>query len=89
MASAIEFETAARKELAALDKAAARRIVKFLSERLAPMDNPRALGAALRGSEPDDFWKYRVGDYRLICRIDDARITVVLLRIGDRREVYR
>ena len=89
MASTIEFEAAARKELAALDKEVAKRIVKFLAERLAPMDNPRALGAALRGGELGDFWKYRVGDWRLICKIDDLLVTVLVLRIGHRRDVYR
>jgi mRNA interferase RelE/StbE len=53
------------------------------------MDNPRDIGEARKGSDLGDFWKYRVGDYRLICRIADARITIVVLRVGNRREVYR
>jgi mRNA interferase RelE/StbE len=86
---AIEFENTAAKELAKLGKPAAARIVKFLSERIAPLENPRDLGQALKGSALGEFWKYRVGDYRLVCKIIDARITIVVVRVGNRREVYR
>jgi mRNA interferase RelE/StbE len=85
----ITFENAARKELSKLSKPAATRIVRFLTERIAPLDNPRDIGEALKGSVLGEFWKYRVGDFRLICRIVDAQITVVVIRIGNRREVYR
>jgi mRNA interferase RelE/StbE len=89
LAWTIEFDPAAAKELVRLDKTVALRITRFLSERVATLDNPRDIGGALRGSALGEFWKYRVGDYRLICRIEDARITVVVLRVGNRREVYR
>lgn len=89
MAWAIEFDNNARKELAKLSKPVAIRIVKFLSERIAPLENPRDIGEALRGSALGEFWKYRVGDYRIICRIVDAKITIVVIRVGNRREVYR
>jgi mRNA interferase RelE/StbE len=89
VAWAIEFEKAAAKELVKLGKPAATRIVKFLSERIAPLENPRDFGEALKGSALGEFWKYCVGDYRLICRIVDARITIVVVRVGNRREVYR
>ena len=89
MAWTIEFENAARKELAKLSKPVAARILKFLSDRIAPLENPRDIGEALKGSVQGEFWKYRVGDYRLICRIFDARITIIVIRVGNRREVYR
>ena len=59
----IEFEDAALKELAKLDKPVARRILAFLRERVADLEDPRSVGEALKGSRLGDFWKYRVGDY--------------------------
>jgi len=85
----IEFEAAATKELAKLDKQAARRIIAFLRERVAPTENPRTLGAALKGFRFGDLWKYRVGDYRIIARIEDELLLILVVRIGDRKEVYR
>ena len=89
MASTIEFAATAARELSDLDAQHRKRILKFLQERLAPLDNPRSLGQALRGSQLGEFWKYRVGDYRLICKIEDVRLVVLVLRIGHRREIYR
>jgi mRNA interferase RelE/StbE len=53
------------------------------------LDNPRSIGQALQGSKLGEFWKYRVGDYRLICKIEDNRLLILVLRVGHRREVYR
>lgn len=89
MAWTIEFDKAAKKELAKLDTSVARRILKFLSGRLALLDDPRSIGEALKGSALGDFWKYRVGDYRIICKIADAQITIIVIRVGNRRDVYR
>lgn len=89
MAWAIELDRAAERELDKLDPQVARRILTFLYERLAQSDDPRNLGEALSGSKLGDFWKYRVGDYRLITSIEDNRLTVLVLKIGNRREVYR
>jgi mRNA interferase RelE/StbE len=85
----IEFEKEAEKELRKLDKQVARRIAKFLRERVAVLDNPRSIGEALTGSTLGDYWKYRVGDYRIIADIQDARVCVQVVRLGNRREVYR
>jgi mRNA interferase RelE/StbE len=85
----IEFEAAAKKELSKLDKQTARRVIAFLRERVAPLEDPRTLGAALKGPRFGDFWKYRVGDYRIIVRIEDDLLLVLVVRIGDRKEVYR
>ncbi len=85
----IEFDPRAEKELAKLDREVARRILRFLRERVATLDDPRGIGEALHGPELGRFWKYRVGDYRLICHIQDQRIAVLVLRIGHRRDVYR
>jgi len=72
-----------------MDKQVAKRILRFLEERIAPSDNPRLLGEALRGSNLGEFWKFRIGDWRLICSVQDEHIVVYVLRIGHRREVYR
>jgi mRNA interferase RelE/StbE len=89
LASQVEFDDSAKKDLAKLDKQTARRITEFLRNRVAPLDDPRSLGHALRGSELGEFWRYRVGDYRLICEIQDRALRVLVLSIGHRREIYR
>ena len=60
-----------------------------MRERLLVLKDPRLIGQALKGSELGDFWKYRVGDIRIIASIEDKRLTVLVLRVGNRREVYR
>jgi mRNA interferase RelE/StbE len=89
MAWRIEFDPAARKELDKLDRPIARRILAFLGERLAPLEDPRSLGEALKGSQLGALWKYRVGDYRIIADIQDGTVCILIVRIGNRREVYR
>lgn len=84
----VEFDHRAKRELDKLDRAAKERIVRFLRERIAANEDPRRAGEALHGDK-STFWKYRVGDYRLICDIQDARVTVLVLAIGHRREIYR
>jgi mRNA interferase RelE/StbE len=85
----IEFDDAAKKDLAKLDKQIARRIACFLRERVALLDDPRSLGHALKGSSLGDFWRYSVGDYRIVCEIQDGALCVLIIRIGNRREVNR
>jgi len=85
----IEFEDAALKELAKLDKLVARRILAFLRERVAVLDDPRSVGEALKGSKLGEFWKYRVGDYRVITNIEDGALRVLALKVGSRKEIYR
>ena len=89
MAWRIEFDRRAEKELSKLDPFVAKRILKFLRNRLAVLDDPRSLGEALKGVKFGDLWKYRVGDYRIIASVEDAVVTVLVLRIGNRRDVYR
>ncbi len=88
MAWRIELTETANKQLAKLDKVEARRITKFLRERLAATDNPRNTGKALSGPL-GGLWRYRVGDYRLICEIQDGVLCVLVLKIGNRQEVYK
>ena len=80
---------AAERELGKLDRQDARRILAFLFERVAKLDDPRSIGEALKGSKLGDFWKYRVGDYRLISSIEDGVMRILVVKIGNRRNVYR
>ncbi|MFC7407675.1 type II toxin-antitoxin system RelE family toxin [Hydrogenophaga atypica] len=89
MAWLIEFDPDALKELKQLDRPVQVRLVAFLRDRLAPLDDPRSIGEALSGARLGSYWKYRVGDWRIVCDIQDQRIVVRVLRIGNRREVYR
>lgn len=89
MAWKIDLAPDAAKELGKLDPQIARRIVKFLKERVSALEDPRSIGEALKGSALGDFWKYRVGDYRIISSIQDSTVTILVVRIGNRREVYR
>ncbi len=89
MAWLIKFDDKAKKDLAAMDKATAKRITNFLRERVSPLDDPRSIGEAIKGSKLGAFWKYRVGDYRIISDIEDGALRILVVRIGNRREVYR
>lgn len=85
----IDISETAEKQLAKLDRPVAQRIRSFLRERVAVLDDPRSIGDALKGSELGDFWKYRIGDWRLICKIRDQQILITVLSLGNQREVYR
>lgn len=89
MAWKIEFDPAAERELDKLDPQIARRILRFLIDRVAVLDDPRSIGEALKGSKLGSFWKYRVGDYRIISNIEDGALKILVVKIGNRREVYR
>ena len=89
MAWKVELSTLAQKNLDQLDPQIARRILVFLQERVAVLDDPRSIGQALKGAELGAFWKYRVGDYRIISSIEDRALKILVVRVGNRREVYR
>jgi mRNA interferase RelE/StbE len=89
MAWRIEFDRAAERDLKRLDPPQRKRILSFLSERVARLENPRSIGEALRGATLGEFWKYRVGDFRIIVLIEDDRLLVLVLRLGHRSEVYK
>ena len=88
MAWKIEFVPAAAKELKKLGKTEAARVIATLETRIAVLDDPRRLGSALTG-ELGGLWRWRIGDYRVIARIEDERITILVLRVAHRRQVYR
>lgn len=84
----IDYAETAKEQLRKLDKQTARRIVDFMDERIAGQQNPRSTGKALTGPL-DSLWRYRVGDYRVICDIQDGALRVLVVQVGNRRDVYR
>ena len=88
MAWTIDYTETAKGQLHKLDKQMARRIVDFMDERIAPAQNPRITGKALTGPL-GGLWRYRVGDCRVICDLQDGALRVLVLHIGHRREIYR
>ena len=87
MAWAVEYSDTALKRLAKLERQTARRILDYMDDRVAAGD-PRAIGAALKGPLRK-FWRYRIRDHRVICEIIDSRLVVLVLELGDRKDVYR
>ncbi len=85
----VELSSQALKALGQLDAQVARRILTFLHDRVAPLEDPRSIGEALKGSRLGEFWKYRIGDYRVISSIEDGALRILVVKIGNRREVYR
>ncbi len=88
MAWTIEITRTAEKQIKKLGRVGQESLVRFLRDRLKPADNPRRWGKPLHGEEKG-LWRYRVGDYRLICDIQEEKITILVLRVGHRKEVYR
>ena len=88
MAWTIDYADTARQQLRKLDRQKARRIVDFLDERIAALENPRAKGKALTGPL-GGFWRYRIGDCRVICDLQDGALRVLVVQVGNRREIYR
>lgn len=88
MAWTIEYADTAKRQLRKLDKQMARRIVDFMDKRIAELENPRSTGKALTGPL-GGFWRYRVGDCRMICDIQDNALRVLVVRVGNRGEIYR
>lgn len=89
MAWTVELDPSVERELDKLDPQQAKRILRFLFERVAHLEDPRSIGEALKGSKFKSLWKYRVGDYRIISSLKDNVARILVVKIGDRREVYR
>ena len=89
MAWIIKYTESSSKQLKKLDKQTALRVLDYMDERVAVLADPRSLGKNLKGSKMGEYWRYRVGDIRVICNISDGQMTVLVIEIGNRREVYR
>jgi mRNA interferase RelE/StbE len=83
----VEFDERARRELRKLATETQQTILRYLRERVAGSSDPRQFGKPLRMNLAG-LWRYRVGDYRLICRLEEDRLIVLVLKVGHRREIY-
>ena len=88
MAWTIDYAQSARNQLKKLDQPVAKRILDFMDNRVAKQEDPRTIGKALTGPL-GSLWRYRVGDYRIICEIQHSAVRILIIRLGHRREVYR
>jgi mRNA interferase RelE/StbE len=84
----IQIARTAERQIKKLDRTVQTSILRFLRDRVEPSENPRQWGKPLHG-EKRGLWRYRVGDYRLICDIQDEKITVLVLEVDNRKDVYR
>jgi mRNA interferase RelE/StbE len=85
----IKYTESSSKQLKKLDKQAALRVPDYMDERVSVLADPRSLGENLKGPKMGEYWRYRVGDSRVICNISDGQMTVLVIEIGNRREVHR
>ena len=85
----IKYTESSSKQLKKLDQQTALRVLNYMDERVAVLADPRSLGKNLKGPKMGEYWRYRVGDIRVICNIVDGQFTVLVIEIGNRREVYR
>jgi len=88
LAWTVEFQSSAAQQLRKLDRAVRQRILAYFRNRVLAADDPRKSGKSLTGDK-GGLWRYRIGDYRAICKLEDERLVVLVLEIGHRREVYR
>ena len=87
MTFAVEYSKTALKQLKKLDRKIAALIITYIEDKLVNCTDPRLYGKALKGNM-NDIWRYRVGDYRLLAKIEDSRIVITIVEVGHRKEVY-
>jgi mRNA interferase RelE/StbE len=85
----IKYTESSSKQLKKLDKQTVLRVLDYMDERVAVLADPRSLGENLKGPKMGEYWRYRVVDIRVICNISDGQMTVLVIEIGNSREVYR
>ena len=84
----IKYLKSLQKEMRKIPQNEQQRIKEYLEKKILPSDNPRQFGKPLKG-EHSNFWRYRVGNYRIICEIEDVSITILVIRVGHRKAIYR
>lgn len=84
----VKFSNTAKKQLLKLDKQISKRITQWLRDRVDNCENPRLWGEVLVG-EFTELWKYRIGSFRLVCEIRDHELIVLVLELGNRKEIYK
>ena len=85
----INYTESAVRQLKKIDKQIALRILDYMDVRIAPLEDPRSAGKNLVGAKMGSYWRYRIGDVRIICDIQDRELTILVLEVGHRREVYQ
>lgn len=88
MAWKIEYLRSARKTLEKMDRHTRFKLHAYLEKKIAKLNNPRQTGSALKGSEFEGLWRYRMGDYRIICDIRDNELVILTVKIGHRKSIY-
>lgn len=83
----VEYTQAAVKQLKKMDRSVASFVLSFIESKLVDCENPRLHGKALHG-DLNDIWRYRVGDYRILAKIEDAVLLIIVVEIGHRRDIY-
>ena len=83
----VEFDPEAAEDFRRLDRSVQRRLQRYIRDRIIPAENPRTFARPLRG-EQAGLWRFRIGNYRMICDIEEQSVTILVLRIGHRRDVY-
>lgn len=87
MAWTVEISDFAERQIRKLDRPVQKRLLDWLNDRLEGCKNPRHFGEPLRGNHAG-LWRYRIGDYRVLCEIQDERLVILALSVGHRRDVY-
>ncbi len=87
MSYKISFSETALKQLRNLDTTSRKRVLTYVNEVLSKIENPRILGKALTG-ELKGLWRYRIGNFRIVCQIQDNKLLILILKIAHRKEVY-
>lgn len=87
MTWSVEWDERARKELRTLDRLSQRDILRYMRDRIATNDDPRRFGKQL-GGDMQGLWRYRMASYRMVCRIEDTVLVVLVLRVGHRSAIY-
>ena len=88
MSYKLEFDRQAVKQLKKMDKAISKMVLGWLYKNVHNTDNPRQQGKALTGDKKG-LWRYRIGNYRAICYIEDSKLPILTLQIGHRRDIYK
>lgn len=84
----VVYEKKAIKSLSKIDKGQQKMILAWIEKNLVGTDNPKQYGKALKGSLKE-YWRYRVGNYRILADIQDDEVKIIIFNIGHRREIYK
>lgn len=84
----VEYTKTAVKQLKKMDRKIATFIISYIEDKLVDCENPRAFGKSLQGNLSDK-WRYRVGDYRILAKIEDEMVVITVVEVGHRRDIYK